>query len=295
MQSILHIPASSIQEIIQQLNQIHALSLPLLNKTISSVLKRCLPNADESLIAEVVNAVSESNVFSKCCDSGGCLSTIKRINSYVLAEFPLVMPVEYMIDRETKPVVYVPILPMLQKMLNKPDILDKALSIPESEPVMYSSYNDGHYFKNNSLLNSEEFRIALGFYVDDFEVANPLGTSRGKHKICAIYWVLANIPVKHRSMLRSIQLGLLCNAGTVKEYGYEKVMQPLVKDLVHLEQTGLFIDQLGATVKGTVLYVSADNLGAHSMAGFLEGFTAARFCRFLHGNKNWGSAHRGRF
>ncbi len=285
MQSILHIPASSIQEIIQQFNQIHALSLPLLNKTTSSVLKRCLPNADESLIAEVVNAVSESNVFSKCCDSGGCLSTIKRRNSYVLAEFPLVMPVEYMVDRETKPVVYVPILPMLQKMLNKSDILDKALSIPESEPFMYSSYNDGDYFKNNSLLNSEEFRIALGFYVDDFEVANPLGTSRGKHKICAIYWVLANIPVKHRSMLRSIQLGILCNAGTVKEYGYEKVMQPLVKDLVHLEQTGLFIDQLGATVKGTVLYVSADNLGAHSMAGFLEGFTAARFCRFCMGTR----------
>lgn len=53
------------------------------------------------------------------------------------------------------------------------------------------------------------------------------------------------MPVKHRSMLRSIQHGLLSNAGTVKDYGYEKIMQPLVKDLVHLEQIGLFIDQLG--------------------------------------------------
>lgn len=177
------------------------MSLQLLNKTVSSVLKRCHPDADESLTAEVVNAVSESNVFSKCCDSGGCLSTIKRRNSYVLAEFPLVVPVEYMINRETKPVVYVPILPMLQKIFNKPDILDKALSLQESEPNMYSSYNDGDYFKDNSLLNSEIFRIALGLYVDEFEVANPLGTSRGKHKICAVYWVLANIPVKYRSTL----------------------------------------------------------------------------------------------
>lgn len=127
-----------------------------------------------------------------------------------------------MINRETKPVVYVPILPMLQKLLNKADILDKALSVPEAEPNMYSSYNDGHYFKDNILLNSEEFWIALGFYVDEFEVANPLGTSRGKHKICAVYWVLANMFVKHRSMLRSIQLGLLSNAGTVNDYGYEK-------------------------------------------------------------------------
>lgn len=169
--------------------------------------------------------------------------------------------------------------------MNKPDILEKALSVPETELSIYSSYSDGHYFKDNSLLNSEEFQITLGFYVDDFEVANPLGTSRGKHKICVVYWVLANIPVKHRSMLRSIQLGLLCNAGTVKECGYEKVMQPLVKDLVHLEQTGLFIDELGATVKGTVLYVLADNLGAHSMAGFLEGFTSERFCHFCMGTR----------
>lgn len=95
--------------------------------------------------------------FSKCCDSNGCLLTIKRRNSYVLAKFPLVMPVEYMIDRETKPVVYVPILPMLQKLLNKADILDKALSVSEAEPNMYSSYNDGHYFKDNIHLNSEEF------------------------------------------------------------------------------------------------------------------------------------------
>lgn len=80
-------------------------ALSLLNKTISSVLKRCLPDADESLIAEVVNAFSEINVFFKCCDSGGCLSTIKIRNSHVLAEFPLIMSVEYMIDRETKPVV----------------------------------------------------------------------------------------------------------------------------------------------------------------------------------------------
>lgn len=40
----------------------------------------------------------------------------------------------------------------------------------------------------------------------------------------------------------------------------------------------MYIDQLGATVKGTVLYVSADNLGAHSLAGFFENFTVEKFC-----------------
>ncbi|XP_077953726.1 uncharacterized protein LOC120808990 isoform X2 [Gasterosteus aculeatus] len=33
-------------------------------------------------------------------------------------------------------------------------------------------------------------------------------------------------------------------------------------------------------VKGTVLYVAADNLAAHSLAGFFENFMVDRFCRF---------------
>lgn len=40
-----------------------------------------------------------------------------------------------------------------------------------------------------------------------------------------------------------------------------------------LENQGLFIQRLEATVKSTVLFVSADNLAAHSLAGFQESFT----------------------
>ncbi len=62
-------------------------------------------------------------------------------------------------------------------------------------------------------------RIALGLYIDDFEVANSLGTSKKKHRLCAVYWVLANLDSKYRSALHSIQLALLCKVNTVKEHG----------------------------------------------------------------------------
>lgn len=83
--------------------------------------------------------------------------------------------------------------------------------------------------------------------------------------MCAVYWVTANIPAKYRSTLNSIQLGLLCNSSTVKECGYAKVLQPLIYDLKILELNGVYIESLGASVKGTILYVAADNLGAHSL------------------------------
>ena len=85
---------------------------------------------------------------------------------------------------------------MLQKLLKKTDVLEKAMSEKVHVPQQYRSYADGQHFTENSLLAKDEFTIALGLYIDDFEVANPLGTSRLKHKMCAVYWVIANIPAK---------------------------------------------------------------------------------------------------
>jgi len=113
-------------------------------------------------------------------------------------KFPLVMPIEYFVEKGTKTVVYVPIQHMLQKLLNKTDILDKVMSEKVHVPHEYSSYADGEHFKENGLLSVDEFTVALILYLDDFEVANPLGTSKLKHKMCAMYWVIANVPAKYR-------------------------------------------------------------------------------------------------
>lgn len=66
----------------------------------------------------------------------------------------------------------------------------------------------------------------------------------------------------------------------VKEFGYAKILRPLIHDLASLEQHGVYVEKLGECVKGTALYVAADNLAARSLAGFFESFTVDRFCRF---------------
>lgn len=78
----------------------------------------------------------------------------------------------------------------------------------------------------------------------------------------------------------SIQLAVLCKASDVKEQGYAKILHPLIQDLVSLEQHSAYVERLGGCVKGTVLRVAADNLTAHSLAGFFESFGVDRFCRF---------------
>lgn len=286
MQTILHIPEYSGQRVIQRINQIQLLSQPVLRTDIQQIISpHCADGDVNYVVNRIMNAVSQNNILLKHTDTDGSLSTASKRSSYITQEFPIVMPVEYPLDKNGNSVVYVPILKMLQALLSHKDILDKALH-PETIPEGYHSFRDGTCYKGNALLNVDEFRIVLGLYIDEFEVANPLGTSKKKHKMCAVYWVLANLDSKYRSTLHSIQLALLCKDSSVEKHGYQEVLRPLIQDLVTLEEHGVYVEQLAESVKGTVLYVSADNLGAHSLAGFQESFAADHFCRFCLCHRN---------
>lgn len=265
MSSILNISETALQEVIDQLNQMYLLSQPLLHFSVRRILHTHCANVDDALVNKITEVVTENNVFHKFTSDKGSLSTANMRKSYISSEFPLVMPVEFVLENDKQTVVYVPILKMLQTLLSKREILEKIMSHKAASSEEYRSYGDGACFKDNVFLNEEEFRIALFLYIDDFEVANPLGTSRKKHKQTAIYWVLGNLHPKYRSSLPSIQLALLCKANTIKDHGYGETLRPLIQDLVFLKQQGIYVEQLGATVRGTVLIVAADNLAAHSL------------------------------
>lgn len=126
----------------------------------------------------------------------------------------------------------------------------------------------------------QELQIALGLYIDGFELCNTLGTSEKINKISVVYWVILNQPSKFRSSLHSIHLALLGKTADVKQFGYEKFISPLVKDIGSLEEVVVFVQALDNYVKGTVFCVYAANLGGHGLAGFQESFNVSQFCRF---------------
>lgn len=75
---------------------------------------------------------------------------------------------------------------------------------------------------------------------------------------------------------------LLCNKQAFKYFGIDKVFEPLIKDLKALEETGIVIGD-GQTVKGRLCAISGDNLGSHSISGFVENFSKSHyFCRYCH-------------
>ncbi|XP_065099819.1 uncharacterized protein [Paramisgurnus dabryanus] len=281
MQCVLHVSETAIQDIIDNLVQIFLLSKPLVRDSIMMVLQEHEQSISDVLINELVEAVMKSNVLVSATEEGAELSTAKRRKTFVRSHYPLVLPVQYTVGLNESTVVYVPVLQMLQAMFKNTDVLQKIQETNPSPPGMYMSHEDGTYFQENQLLSEAgELKFSLILYVDDLEIANPLGTSRKIHKLCAVYWLLANLPSKYRSSLHVIQLALLCKVSDVQRCGYESILSPLLKDLQTLEQDGIFIETLGRCVRGTVLCVAADNLAAHGLAGFVQSFRGQYVCRF---------------
>lgn len=291
MQSVLHVSDMASQEIVDHLAQIFSLSQPLLKKTIREVLQIHDVTVSETTLDEVVSAVMDSNILVSSTAKGGILSTTKRRKTFFEKNYPVVIPVQYTLD-SGHTAVYIPILEMLQKLCRHTDILDKVQETKMAQAGHYVSHQDGSYFKENDLFcSSDELKLPLILYIDDLEIANPLGTSRKIHKLSSVYWILADLPSKYRSGLHVIQLAALCKVSDIQMFGNERALGPLLRDLHTLERDGVFIESIGKAVRGTVMCVVSDNLAAHTLAGFTKSFRAEYFCRFCTATQDTIQTH----
>lgn len=181
----------------------------------------CAANA--SVLSSLSDEIQSSNPL-RFLSRAGCLGTEHKRQSFYIKNFTVVRPVEYVLNAQEKTFICVCSYFRFVKLLERSEILQMLQRSNEQEGH-YRSFQDGEYFKQNKLL-SEELSIALGLYVDDFEICNPLGTSKKKHKVCGIYWVIVNLTIR-------IYLAALCKTVHIKQYGYCKVLVPLIRDLQH--------------------------------------------------------------
>ncbi len=298
LESIYNVSGKCIDDLVEQLQFICTSSTQYIPKLVSDFFTKNNCAVEQDLVSELVDKLCYSNPLNVAfCPNGPLCSKFKR-EKYFKENFSVIEPVEYILDPEENcSFQYVPVLQTLQQLLNNEDILNSVLT-KHSNASQLTSFHDGTYFKLNALHAKEKHSISLILYIDDFEICNLLGTSRKKHKVTAVYWVLANVPSELRSQLTSINLALLCKANDVKKFGYACILEPLLKDLSTLEKEGIFVPLVSTNIRGTVFCVSADNLGAHSLSGLVENFSGHYICRFCigdHSDYQQKEVHSGAF
>uniref|UniRef100_A0A3B1JNM8 Uncharacterized protein n=1 Tax=Astyanax mexicanus TaxID=7994 RepID=A0A3B1JNM8_ASTMX len=103
----------------------------------------------------------------------------------------------------------------------------------------------------NKLFQTEALSLALILYQDSFEVVNPLGSGKKKHKVLAVYLTLGDIQPYYRSNIDHMQLVLLCREQDFKYFG-QVVFSRLMADLKELEDSGIVLKD-GRILRGEYL------------------------------------------
>lgn len=144
---------------------------------------------------------------------------------------------------------------------------------------IYERFCCGKLFQSSEFFQQNPTAIQLQLSTDDFEICNPLGSKSNLHKISAVYLQIRNLPCKYLSRLHNIFLVCLCNVDDLKTQttDFNNLLDLIVGEIKYLEEVGIPVDDIG-NLKGTLIYLTADNLGAN-LALSLAGNQSANYCR----------------
>lgn len=275
-------PSSLLQEIIDGFQGVH----DIMQSNISGILERklscdlALENLKD-LLEEIQNADllrhANETVFH---------STHKRITFYK-SNFHYVSPRKLFLGVDNTGISrfsqYIPIKESLVALfMQKSMVFQYNQSCKnQTDNTQMNDICHGSLYSSNPLFNSRNAALSIILYQDAFEVANPLGSGKKKHKILAVYYTLGNISVHYRSKPELMQLVLLCREEDAKGFGPQKVFNHLIEDLKELEEKGLTLANGRLTPKAIVFAIAGDNLGSHGIGGFNENFSKSKFfCRY---------------
>ncbi|XP_065658532.1 uncharacterized protein LOC105850145 isoform X2 [Hydra vulgaris] len=142
------------------------------------------------------------------------------------------------------------------------------------------SFSKSSYFQSSILPFSDPNKtVYIGLYSDELEVCNPIGTSRGIHKISAIYFSILN-QKNNASKMGNYHLASLCNFKVVKKITLYEFCKPIIDDLFNLLFNTFCVNDEEYHV--IACFMAADNLTAHPLLGLQSHFHSGYICRHCY-------------
>ncbi|XP_031780303.1 uncharacterized protein LOC100679989 isoform X1 [Nasonia vitripennis] len=275
LETQLLLSASTVKTIVTEITSMQRESQNIVMTSLARKLISEGISADkvDIIVKEIIN----EDPFLKCNVKLG--SNYKRKKFYK-ENFDFIQPESLVIDKENQTYFsYVPIIETLKYTFQDKSIQHEILKKPEprDKDVLFD-FMDGTVYKCNTFFNDNPDALKIILYQDAFEVVNPIGAAKKKHKILAVYMSIGNLPENLRSHVNTIKLVALCKE---IDFDCQKVYGKIVEDLKIIETTGIEVGE--KLLKGSLVHICGDNLGSHSLGGFTENFSRAKYiCRFCN-------------
>ncbi|CAI6369501.1 unnamed protein product [Macrosiphum euphorbiae] len=143
------------------------------------------------------------------------------------------------------------------------------------------NFTQGSVWRKKQKDHKSQIVLPIFLFFDDYEVGNPLGSHSGIHKLGAVYVSIPCLPPHRQSSLNTIFLTLLFHSSDRQKFGNNIIFKPVIDELNFLRETGIDIDtdDFNGNIKFELGLIIGDNLGIHSITGFVESFSATHVCR----------------
>ncbi|XP_050058270.1 uncharacterized protein LOC126550517 [Aphis gossypii] len=134
------------------------------------------------------------------------------------------------------------------------------------------NFIQGSVWKEKQKKHDSQCVLPIFLFFDDYEIGNPLGSHSGVHKLGAVYISIPCLPPHIQSTLKTIFLALLFHSTDRQKFG----------------EQGIDIESNGelTNIKFELGLILGDNLGIHSITGFVESFSANYPCRMCKVHKD---------
>lgn len=177
---------------------------------------------------------------------------------------------------------YVPLLSTIKSLFLQPEFLqmymDSCLNPDHScDDNIYRNFCCSSVSRSHEIFKDKTaLRIQIG--IDDFDPCDALKTKAVIHKICAFYFTIHNIPDAYLSKNDNMYLIALCETTNLKQenISINDINALITSEIKELETVGICVN--GSVLKGSLINVTGDNLGANGFSGFIECFNGY-FCR----------------
>lgn len=281
LQAKLLLPASVIQTIIEGFLDIHDINQShLLDRLKEKIITLGISESDTE---DIIHVLQTEDLYRNY--NNFTLKTDQRRKTVFKDIFRYIEPVPICLGQNDAGkecfAQYVPIKETLKSLMECQAFRKQYDTTHSRIPAkdVFEDIWDGKNIANNKLRQADASSLSLILYQDSFEVVNPLGSGRKKHKVLGVYLTLADILPHCRSSTDQMQLVLLCKETDCHYFVPDVVFGSLIMDLKDLEENGF--ESGGHVYKASVCAVAGDNLGSHSIGGFFENFSKSiHFCRF---------------